>query len=76
MLIHTSIGPTSAGRYLVTYITPGSTVPTVACDCSTSGQAAAEATRLNLEQRAREMVLQCDRGARGLSGTYHELGAT
>jgi hypothetical protein len=74
MLTHRTIGPTGAGRYLVTYLTPGCGVPTVACDCGTVSQADAEAKRLNAKQQVREMVIQCDRAARGLRGVHPELG--
>lgn len=73
MLTYQTNEPTSSGRYLVTYLTPGTSVPTVACDCNTFGQAEGEARRLNAVQRANEMVAQCDRAACGLRGVYHGL---
>jgi hypothetical protein len=51
MLKHRTIGPTSAGTYLVVYPTPGCSVPTTVCDCTTAEQAKDEAKRLNHLQR-------------------------
>ncbi len=73
MLTYQSIGPTTTGRHLVVYATPGGGAPTVACDCSTVDQAAGEAKRLNAAQLAREQMMQRDRRARGLDGTYPGL---
>lgn len=74
MLSHQVSGPTAAGRFLVTYPTPGLSVPTVACDCSTRGQAHGEAERLNRAQQLREQAIRNDRQLRGLGGVYHGLG--
>lgn len=76
MLTHQVAGPTAAGRFLVTYPTPGLSVPTVACDCSTRSQADDEAARLDREQLLRERAIRNDRQLRGLGGVYHALDAT
>lgn len=54
------------GRHLVTYLTPGCDVPTVACDCATFNQASAEADRLNDEQRAKETAIKLEHELCGL----------
>jgi len=74
MLSHQVTGPTAAGRFLVTYPTPGLCVPTVACDCSTRTQAEEEAARLDHEQLLRERSIRNDRQLRGLGGVYPGLG--
>lgn len=73
MLTHQVTGPTAAGRFLVTYPTPGLWVPTVACDCRTRDQAAEVAARLDHEQLLREQAIRNDRQLRGLGGVYHGL---
>ncbi len=64
---------TAAGRYLVTYPTPGLYVPTVACDCSTRAQADAEAARLDHDQLVREPAIRNDRQLRRLGVVYHSV---
>lgn len=66
MLVHTVTGPTAAGRFLVTYQTPGCCVPTLAADCSTQVQAENEALRLNCDQVRREEAVRRDQVLRGL----------
>lgn len=73
MLSHEVIGPNAAGRFLVTYPTPGFRVPTVACDCSTRSQAEDEADRLNRLQVATEQGIRDDHLARGIRGIYPDL---
>lgn len=75
MLSH-QVTPTAGGRFLVTYPTPGLSVPTVACDCSTRSQADEEAARLNHDQLMRELAIRHDRQLRGLGGAYPGLDAT
>lgn len=66
MLTYQTTGPTAAGKYHVTYPTPGCAVPTAVCECSTQEQAAAEAARLNQEQEVRELAIQRERELCGL----------
>ena len=73
MLNHQSIGPTTAGNFLVIYQTPGCTVPTVARICTTQSQADIEAMRLNMAQIDRERAIRQDRAVRGLGGAYPDL---
>jgi hypothetical protein len=65
MLDHFVMKP-RAGRHLVAYQTPGCSVPTVACDCSTAVQAAMERDRLNREQVQREEAIAEERRLCGM----------
>jgi hypothetical protein len=66
MLIHKTTGPTRSGKFLVTYMTPGCNVPTVARICTTQAQANEEAHRLNAEQASIEHELKVERMRCGL----------
>lgn len=66
MLTHTAIPSSFSDDHLVVYQTPGCNVPTVACVCRTAAQAIIEASRLNVEQQAREDAIQHDRKLRGV----------
>jgi hypothetical protein len=72
MLTRQATGPIN-GQYFVTYETPGCKVPTVECVCTTAGQAADEAARLNAVQLARELAIKAERDACGLQGFYPDL---
>lgn len=70
MLTHSTLGPTALGHFLVTYQTPGCTVPTVAGICRTQQQADDEAGRLNADQAQREKAMQRRRELLGLRSDY------
>jgi hypothetical protein len=65
MLTHTVLR-TRDGRHQVVYQTPGCTVPTPVCSCSTEEQALAESERLNQEQLDREAAMAEERRLCGL----------
>lgn len=58
MLTHQTLGPTTAGKYLVAYPTPGCDIPTIVCICNTAGQADEEAARLNAAQQEQTIELK------------------
>jgi len=66
VLTYQASGPTAAGKFHVTYLTPGCAVLTSACECSTRQQATEEAERLNQEQVVRELAIQRERELCGL----------
>lgn len=44
----------------VVYLTPGCDVHTVACECTTEGQAVQEAARLNQDQQNRQKAVEAE----------------
>ena len=44
----------------VVYLTPGCGVHTVACECTTEGQAEKEAARLNQDQQNRQKAVEAE----------------
>jgi hypothetical protein len=72
MLIHTSTGATASGQFLVIYQTPGCSVPTVACICTTQAQADDEAVRLNNEQASTEHALKVERVRCGIANILED----
>lgn len=69
-------GPTSTGRYLVAYRTPGCSILTCVADCRTIDGACEESARLNREQVEREEAIRYERDLRGLRGVYPDLKRT
>lgn len=72
MLNHTTLPASFSDEHLVVYQTPGCNVPTVACICRTAAQAIIEASRLNVEQQAREDAIKRERDLCGLNRGQHQ----
>lgn len=73
MINHIAIGPLPDGSFAAAYQTPGCGAMTLASMCSSMGQAAREADRLNVEQHRKEDVIQSDRTLRGFRRIVNDL---